>query len=86
MKGKINFEEKDEEEIKEELRQIKRKSCHSTRSSFRTFLENTETKDSFINDLMGHSQRGMGNIKYVKNRDINIKREIINSVHYSIEK
>lgn len=86
LKGKINFEEKDEEEIKEELRQIKRKSFHSTRSSFRTFLENTETKDSFINDLMGHSQRGMGNIKYVKNRDINIKREIINSVHYSIEK
>ena len=61
-----------------------RKTFHSTRSSFRTFLENTDYKESFINDLMGHAQKGMGNIKYVKNRDIDIKRNIINSIDYTV--
>lgn len=63
----------------------KKKTFHSSRSSFRTFLENTTHKESFINDLMGHIQKGIGNKTYVKNRDINIKREIINSIDYSVE-
>ena len=59
-------------------------TVHKTRATFRTYLENTTAKESFINELMGHSQSGTGNKVYVKNRSVDIKREIINSIDYKI--
>lgn len=86
IENRTKFANEVNDKIKEILPESNgRKTFHSTRSSFRTYLENTDFKESFINDLMGHSQKGMGNVKYVKNRDINIKREIINSIDYSVE-
>ena len=57
-------------------------TTHKTRATFRTYLENTEAKESFINELMGHSQSGTGNKSYVANRSIDIKREIIDNIDY----
>ena len=58
-------------------------TAHKTRATFRTFLENTEAKESFINELMGHSQSGTGNKSYVANRSVDIKRKIIDSIDYN---